>query len=155
MLWNSHRQPSGPTLAEITPTIPDGPSPAFDEQSPVFEEPTAIQEDTFVIPSSPSVIPSEPSVIPSEAKESVSSPVAPSDTLASPQAPRQEPQNAPRQDTRPDPVDPFLTLTEQIQRQRPRIIRYGYPKVPQASFMLQSHERCLRHLLIVETTYIP
>ena len=121
MLWNSHRQPSGPTLAEITPTIPDGPSPAFDEQSPVFEEPTAIQEDTFVIPSSPSVIPSESSVIPSEAKESVSSPVVPSDTLASPQAPRQEPQNAPRQDTRPDPVDPFLTLTEQIQRQRPRI----------------------------------
>ena len=121
MLWNSHRQPSGPTLAEITPTIPDGPSPAFDEQSPVFEEPTAIQEDTFVIPSSPSAIPSEPSVIPSEAKESVSSPVVPSDTLASPQAPRQEPQNAPRQDTRPDPVDPFLTLPEQIQRQRPRI----------------------------------
>jgi RNA polymerase sigma-70 factor (ECF subfamily) len=121
MLWNSHRQPSGPTLAEITPTIPDGPSPAFDEQSPVFEEPTAIQEDTFVIPSSPSAIPSEPSVIPSEAKESVSSPVVPSDTLTSPQAPRQEPQNAPRQDTRSNPVDPFLTLTEQIQRRRPRI----------------------------------
>ena len=128
MLWNSHRQPSGPTLAEITPTIPDGPSPAFDEQSPVFEEPTAIQEDTFVIPSSPSVIPSIPSVIPTEAKESDASVIPDLIGDLPTEAPAPSPHDtsattppASTRDVPPDPIDPFLTLTEQIQRQRPRI----------------------------------
>ncbi len=123
LLWHSTRRPSAPTLAETTPTIPD-------EPSPIIDEPTAIQEDTFVIPSSPSVIPSSPSVvpgspsvvpsdssvIPSEAKESV-----PSETPTSPQEPRYEPRKESRQDTHPDSIDPFLTLPEQIQRQRPRV----------------------------------
>jgi hypothetical protein len=116
LLWHSTRRPSAPTLAETTPTIPD-------EPSPIIEEPTAIQEDTFVIPSRPSVIPSISSVvptdspvIPSEAKESV-----PSETPTSPQEPRYEPRKESRQDTHPDSIDPFLTLPEQIQRQRPRI----------------------------------
>ena len=116
LLWHSTRRPSAPTLAETTPTIPD-------EPSPIIDEPTAIQEDTFVIPSSPSVVPGSPSVvpsdssvIPSEAKESV-----PSETPTSPQEPRYEPRKESRQDTHPDSIDPFLTLPEQIQRQRPRV----------------------------------
>ena len=109
LLWHSTRRPSAPTLAETTPTIPD-------EPSPIIEEPTAIQEDTFVIPSIPSVVPSDSSVIPSEAKESV-----PSETPTSPQEPRYEPRKESRQDTHPDSIDPFLTLPEQIQRQRPRV----------------------------------
>ena len=128
MLWNSHRQPSGPTLAEITPTIPDGPSPAFDEQSPVFDEPTAIQEDTFVIPSSPSVIPSIPSVIPTEAKESDASVIPDLIGDLPTEAPAPSPHDtsattppASTRDVPPDPIDPFLTLPEQIQRQRPRV----------------------------------
>lgn len=128
MLWNSHRQPSGPTLAEITPTIPDGPSPAFDEQSPVFDEPTAIQEDTFVIPSSPSVIPSIPSVIPTEAKESDVSVIPDLIGDLPTEAPAPSPHDtsattppASTRDVPPDPIDPFLTLPEQIQRQRPRV----------------------------------
>ncbi len=128
MLWNSHRQPSGPTLAEITPTIPDEPSPVFDEQSPVFEEPTAIQEDTFVIPSIPSAIPSEPSVIPSEAKESDASVIPDLIGDLPTEAPAPSPHDssattppASTRDVPPDPIDPFLTLPEQIQRQRPRV----------------------------------
>ena len=128
LLWHSNRQPSAPPIAEVTPTVPV-------EPSPVPEEPIAIQEDAFVPYSRPSVaqgnsyvIPSNSPVIPSEAKESLSSPVVPndspvvpSDTSATSQEPRQEPKQAPKQDTRPDPIDPFLTLPEQIQRQRPRI----------------------------------
>ena len=131
LLWHSTRQPSAPTIAEVTP-------PAPEEPMPVLEEPTVIQEDTFtpfsrpsvslnipsvgqstssvistdpsVVPTDPSVIPSDSSVIPSEAKESVSSPD--STSSATPRSPRTLP---------PDPVDPFLILTEQIQRQRPRV----------------------------------
>ena len=131
LLWHSTRQPSAPTIAEVTP-------PAPEEPMPVLEEPTVIQEDTFtpfsrpsvslnipsvgqstssvistdpsVVPTDPSVIPSDPSVIPSEAKESVSSPD--STSSATPRSPRTLP---------PDAVDPFLSLSEQIQRQRPRI----------------------------------
>ena len=128
LLWHSNRQPSAPPIAEVTPTVPV-------EPSPVPEEPIAIQEDAFVPYSRPSVaqgnsyvIPSNSPVIPSEAKESLSSPVVPddspivpSDTLATSQEPRQEPKQAPKQESRPDPIDPFLTLPEQIQRNRPRI----------------------------------
>ena len=110
LLWHSSPQPSAPTIAEITPAAPE-------EPTPIAEEPTVIQEDTFtpfsrppVSLNIPPVIQSDPSVIPSEAKESVSipgttSPVIPGST-----------RNLP-----PDPIDPFLTLPEQIQRQRPRI----------------------------------
>ena len=118
LLWHSTRQPSAPTIAEITPAIPE-------EPTPVLEEPTAFQEDTFLpysrpsvslnipsvlqsassaIPSDSSVIPSEASVIPSEAKESVASVIP--DLIG---------------DLPPDSIDPFLTLPEQIRRQRPRI----------------------------------
>ena len=141
LLWHSTRQPSAPAMAEVTP-------PSLEEPAPVLEEPTAIQEDTFipfsrpsvslnipsvgqstssVISTDPSVIPSTSSVIPSEAKESVDSDIPdligalPSDTpvpsprdtsTATPGSPRNLP---------PDDIDPFLSLSEQIQRQRPRI----------------------------------
>ena len=138
LLWHSSRQPSAPAIAEVPPTVPE-------EPAPILEEPTAVPEDTFlpfsrpsvslnipsvvqgdsssipsdssvgpndssVVPNDPSVIPSDSSVIPSEAKESVSSPD--STSSATPRSPRNLP---------PDPIDPFLTLTEQIQRQRPRV----------------------------------
>ena len=110
LLWHSTRQPSAPTIAEVTP-------PAPEEPTPVLEEPTVIQEDTFLPFSRPSVslnipsaVQSDSSVIPSEAKESVSSPD--STSSATPRSPRTLP---------PDAVDPFLSLSEQIQRQRPRI----------------------------------
>ena len=130
LLWHSSPQPSAPTIAEITPATPE-------EPTPIAEEPTVIQEDTFtpfsrppvslnippVFQSNPSVIPSDSSVgqydssvvpndlsvIPSEAKESVS---IPDSTSVIPGSTRNLP---------PDPIDPFLTLPEQIQRQRPRI----------------------------------
>ena len=124
LLWHSNRQPSVPAIAEVTPTAPVEPSSAP-------EEPIIIQEDTFipnsrptVLPSNPFVIPSDSPVIPSEAKESVSIDTH-TDIPAQPQEPRQEPKQepkqTPKQDTRPDPIDPFLTLPEQIQRQRPRV----------------------------------
>ena len=117
LLWHSSRQPSAPAIAEVPPTIPE-------EPAPILEEPTAVPEDTFLPFSRPSVslnipsvvqgdsssIPNDPSVIPSEAKESVSIPD--STSTVTPASPRNLP---------PDPIDPFLTLTEQIQRQRPRV----------------------------------
>ena len=113
LLWHSNRQPSAPAIAEVTPIAPVEPSPTPVEQ-------ITIQEDTFIPNSRPSVIPSNPFVIPSEAKESV--PIdTHTDTPAPAQEPWQEPDPAPKQDTRPDPIDPFLTLPEQIQRNRPRI----------------------------------
>ena len=121
LLWHSNRQPSAPPIAENTPTMPVEPTPAP-------EESIIIPENTVIPYSRPSVAKSDSSVIPSEAKESV-----PIDTLSDTPAPLQEPRQAPkqepkqeskqasRQDTRPDPIDPFLTLPEQIQRNRPRI----------------------------------
>ena len=109
LLWHSNRQPSAPPIAENTPATPVTPSA-------IPEESIVIQEDTFVPYSRPSVAPSDSPVIPSEAKESV-----PSDAPASPQEPQRKPEQKPRQDTRPDPIDPFLTLPEQIQRHRPRV----------------------------------
>ncbi len=109
LLWHSSPQPSAPTIAEITPAAPE-------EPTPIAEEPTVIQEDTFtpfsrpsVSLNIPSVFQSNPSVIPSEAKESVS---IPDSTSVIP---------GPTRNLPPDPIDPFLTLPEQIQRQRPRI----------------------------------
>ena len=117
LLWHSTRQPSAPAIAEITPTVPEEPTPAP-------EEPATVQEDTFlpfsrpsvslnipsVLQSTPSVVQNDSSVIPSEAKESVSIPD--STSTVTPTSPRNLP---------PDPIDPFLTLPEQIQRQRPRV----------------------------------
>ena len=109
LLWHSSPQPSAPTIAEIIPAAPE-------EPTPISEEPTDIQEDTFtpfsrpsVSLNIPSVFQSDPSVIPSEAKESVS---IPDSTSVIPGSTRNLP---------PDSIDPFLTLPEQIQRQRPRI----------------------------------
>ena len=117
LLWHSDRQPSAPPIAENTPTMPVEPTPAP-------EESIVIPEDTVIPYSRPSVAKSDSSVIPSEAKESVPIDTL-SDTPAPPQDPRQEPKQepkqSPKQDTRPDPIDPFLTLPEQIQRNRPRI----------------------------------
>ncbi|MBR6865188.1 MAG: sigma-70 family RNA polymerase sigma factor [Bacteroidales bacterium] len=130
LLWHSDRQPSAPPIAEVTPTAPVEPTPA-PEESIVIPEDTVIPysrpsviksdssrilSDSSVTPSDSSAVPDDSSVIPSEAKESVSS-----DTPTSPQEPRQKPKQESRQDTRPDPIDPFLTLPEQIQRNRPRI----------------------------------
>ena len=117
LLWHSNRQPSAPPIAENTPTMPVEPTPAP-------EESIIIPEDTVIPYSRPSVAKSDSSVIPSEAKESV-----PIDTLSDTpaplqdprQEPKQEPKQSPKQETRPDPIDPFLTLPEQIQRNRPRI----------------------------------
>ena len=128
LLWHSTRQPSAPPIAEITPNVPE-------EPTPVFEEPTVIQEDTFIPYSRPSVslnipsvVQSDASVIPSEAKESVSSVIPdligdlptetpePSLRDSSATAPAASPRTLP-----PNPIDPFLTLPEQIRRQRPRI----------------------------------
>lgn len=121
LLWHSTRRPSAPILAETTPTIPG-------EPSPVFDEPTAILEDTFVIPGSPSVIPGDSHVILSEAKESVASVIPdligdlPSEApVPSPRDSSATASPASTRDLPADPIDPFLTLTEQIQRQRPRI----------------------------------
>ena len=121
LLWHSTRQPSAPAIAEITPTVPEGPTS-------ILEEPAPIQEDTFTPFSRLSIVPTSPSVIPSEAKESVDSVIpdligdlptespAPSPHDTSATAPTASPRNLP-----PDPIDPFLTLPEQIRRQRPRI----------------------------------
>ena len=139
LLWHSNRQPSVPAIAEVTPTAPVEPSSAP-------EEPIIIQEDTFipnsrptVLPSNPFVIPSDSPVIPSEAKESVSIDTH-TDIPAQPQEPRQEPKQepkqTPKQDTRPDPIDPFLTLPEQIQRQRPRV-SFSFRAGPAPAFFIR------------------
>ena len=130
LLWHSNRQPAAPAIAEVTPTAPAEPSTVPEELMAVQEEtvipngrPSVLPgdssrmlSDSSVTPSDSSSVPDDSSVIPGEAKESVSS-----DTLASPQKPRQKPEHEPRQESRPDPIDPFLTLPEQIQRNRPRI----------------------------------
>ena len=130
LLWHSNRQPSAPTIAELTPTVPAEPSPAPEEpivipseakesiSSPVYS--SVVPNNPLVIPNDSSVIPSDSPVIPSEAKESV--PIdTPIDAPTQPQEARQEPIQAPKQDPRPDSIDPFLTLPEQIQRHRPRV----------------------------------